>query len=269
MSSSLLGTGTFVAEACLICSHIDTKKITGLNILDSNPLSLALGENGFVFVFRFGALIFINFTQTEKESFLSSLNIAEKNFYEQPITDQITLKIDVATEREGIDIAGVVCLKSADLKRLQVVASVLAKSVALNYYEDNISDAMINIEILADDLQQGVKSLAPNRVLLRQLGVVIKIQSKTVGLVQVTEKPDFTWDDPHIDQLYMKMSSEFELHERDGLLTKKLELISRTAETYLDLIQNRRSLRVEWYIVILIVVEIVILLFDMFMLKID
>ena len=37
-------------------------------------------------------------------------------------------------------------------------------------------------------------------------------------------------------------------------------MISRTAETLLGLLQSKRSLRVEWYIVILIVIEIVIMI---------
>ena len=56
--------------------------------------------------------------------------------------------------------------------------------------------------------------------------------------------------------------------ERNGLVfdatLRKLELIGDTAQTLLDLLQNRRSLRVEWYIVILIVVEIVLTLYELF-----
>ena len=40
--------------------------------------------------------------------------------------------------------------------------------------------------------------------------------------------------------------------------------LTGTIQTAIDLIQSRRSLRVEWYIVILIVVEIVLTLYDMF-----
>jgi uncharacterized Rmd1/YagE family protein len=46
-------------------------------------------------------------------------------------------------------------------------------------------------------------------------------------------------------------------------LERKLELVSRTAETLLDLLQDKRTLRVEWYIVILIVVEIVLTLYEL------
>ena len=41
-------------------------------------------------------------------------------------------------------------------------------------------------------------------------------------------------------------------------------MIGRTIQTSIDLVQNRRSMRVEWYIVILIVVEIVLTLYEMF-----
>ncbi|MGH8589703.1 MAG: hypothetical protein ACREXX_10350 [Gammaproteobacteria bacterium] len=49
-----------------------------------------------------------------------------------------------------------------------------------------------------------------------------------------------------------------------GALHRKLEVIGQTVETVLDLLQSRRSLRVEWYIVILIVAEIFLSLYEMF-----
>jgi len=45
-------------------------------------------------------------------------------------------------------------------------------------------------------------------------------------------------------------------------LEQKLSLISRTVETSLNLLQRNSSHRVEWYIVILIVIEIVLALYE-------
>jgi uncharacterized Rmd1/YagE family protein len=59
----------------------------------------------------------------------------------------------------------------------------------------------------------------------------------------------------------VRLREEYELRERYRALEHKLDLISRTAETVLELIHNKRSSRVEWYIVILIMVEIVLYLF--------
>ena len=43
-----------------------------------------------------------------------------------------------------------------------------------------------------------------------------------------------------------------------------MEVISRTAETVLNLLQHQSGLRVEWSIVVLIVFEIGLTLFEMF-----
>jgi uncharacterized Rmd1/YagE family protein len=85
-----------------------------------------------------------------------------------------------------------------------------------------------------------------------------------VGRVQMDDKPDLIWERPDLERLYLRLEDEFEIVERYAALERKLELISRTAETVLELLQNRRSLRVEWYIVILIVLEIMLTIYQMF-----
>ena len=52
--------------------------------------------------------------------------------------------------------------------------------------------------------------------------------------------------------------------ERLAALDRKLELIARTERTLVDLISTKHSLRVEWYIVILIVIEIGLSLYQLF-----
>ena len=60
------------------------------------------------------------------------------------------------------------------------------------------------------------------------------------------------------------MEDEFEIRERHAALQRKFELVSRTAQTALEVLRNRQNLRVEWYIVILIVVEILLTLYQLF-----
>jgi uncharacterized Rmd1/YagE family protein len=93
---------------------------------------------------------------------------------------------------------------------------------------------------------------------------VLLIQHKMVGHVEVLEKPDVLWDHPELERFYARLRNEYELRERERALNRKLELVSRTVATLLELIQNRRSLRVEWYIVLLILFEIALTLYGMF-----
>jgi uncharacterized Rmd1/YagE family protein len=85
-----------------------------------------------------------------------------------------------------------------------------------------------------------------------------------VGRVAVSDKPDVLWDRPELERLYARLTDEFEIPDRYEAVESKLDLIGRTIQTAVNLVQSRRSLRVEWYIVILIVFEIILTLYEMF-----
>jgi hypothetical protein len=89
-------------------------------------------------------------------------------------------------------------------------------------------------------------------------------QHKMVGRVEVGEKPDVLWELPGLTRLFTRLEDEYELSERKVAVDRKLDLISRTVETLVDLLQNKRALRVEWYIVILIVIEIFLTPYQLF-----
>ena len=73
---------------------------------------------------------------------------------------------------------------------------------------------------------------------------------------RVDDAPELLWDHPELERIWARLRDEFEIRERFAALHGKLALISRTAETALELLQNRRALRVEYAIVGLIVFEI-------------
>lgn len=85
-----------------------------------------------------------------------------------------------------------------------------------------------------------------------------------VARVEVLEKPELLWDHPELELFYARLEDEYELRERHHAVERKLQLISKTAETLVGLLQHDRALRVEWYIVLLIVVEIVLTLYELF-----
>ena len=84
------------------------------------------------------------------------------------------------------------------------------------------------------------------------------------GLVEIGDKPEMLWERADLDRWYARLEDEYELRERSVALERKLDVLSRTAETVLNLLQHRGSLRVEWYIVALIVFEIALSLYEMF-----
>lgn len=253
----------FHARALLLGSRIDVRVLERGDPVALAPLTLRVGERGHAVVFRFGAVVFFDLSPAEERRFLAELEPHVRSPFREREVEEIEIRVDPArSERLGPD--GVLVLYAPSLERLQVVADVLAKSTVLAHYEERVALVFDRIERLASDLHRGARP-ARGRDLTREIGDVLLIQTQTVGRAEITEKPEITWDEPDLDRLYERLAVEYELRERDVALARKLDLVSTTAETYLNLLHDRASIRVEWYIVLLIMVEIVLILYDIFL----
>lgn len=249
---------SFRMIACYVGARIDTREMEKRDSVLLSPLMLRAGNRGHAVVFRFGVVVFIDMSEAERQEFIERLKARITNPILLPSCEELDIQLG---EADKLDPEGGLVLRDVIPERLQVVASVLAKSAVLGHYELALSLVFDRIEALAENLRRGGPRIR-DRDLLREIGDVLGSQTRMVGRVEVTEKPEITWDSPELDRLYEKLAIEYELHDRDLALTRKLELVSEIARTHLDLLYSRRTLRVEWYIVILIVFEIVLTLIE-------
>jgi len=259
ISMELLQQDQIIGRAFFIGQRLDLRAFEKASRLMVSPLMVAAGAQGVAVLFRYGVVVLFGLSAVEEASFLNDM----KAFVIQPF-DKVEIE-EVELVRAGEDgvVGSHIQLSEFALPRLQVVADVLAKSVVLGHYETALAQTFDRIEPLATKLQTGARFMHQSRELLRHIGEVLLIQSKMVARVEVSEKPELLWEQPQYERLFLRLEGEFELRERHVALERKLELVSRTAETLLDLLQNKRTLRVEWYIVILIVVEIVLTLYEL------
>lgn len=245
-------------QACYVGSRIDTREMEKHDSVLLAPLMLRAGNRGHAVVFRFGVVVFIDLGETEKQEFIERVRSRINSPVTLPSCEELNVTFG---EADQLDKDGRLVLRDASPERLQVVASALAKSAVLAYYELALSQVFDRIEALAERFRSGAYRVR-DRELLREIGDVLLAQTKMVGRVEATEKPEITWDHPEFDRLYERLAIEYELRDRDKALTRKLAVVSDTAHTHLELLYNRRTLRVEWYIVILIVFEIVLTLYE-------
>jgi hypothetical protein len=92
--------------------------------------------------------------------------------------------------------------------------------------------------------------------MLKLLGNALLVQHRVSGPVALAEKPDVLWDRPDLERLFARLEDEYELKERADALNRKLAVIADTAKTLADIIDARRSLRLELIVVVLIAFEI-------------
>lgn len=261
-----IASNNFAARALYVGESLDLRSfVQSTRVLAQQPVTVAVNDvasGGLAVLYRYGAVVFFAVPDGAQQSFLRDLAPLVKHPYAPPETEEVRIVVH-PDGREGVE-SGAVVVKDASPERLQVVAAVLGKSVALAQYEADVSSTFDRIEPFAAQLERTGRPGRFMKPLLRHIGQALLNEQKMVARVEVSDRPELLWDHPDLEQLYLRLEDEFELRERMAILDRKLELISRTVGTTLDLLQKRRGLRVEWYIVVLILLEICLSVYDIF-----
>ena len=192
------------ASAWVLGERIEVRQLERGDALALRPLTIRAGSDGYAFVFRFGGLVLVGLDPVEEAKFIEDLSPFVLDRLDEPENESCELVIR-GDEKDFVDSAGTIHLRDREIARLQVVAEVLSKSTVLAHFEEQVAKVFDRVEALAERLGQGARPTR-GRGLLRQIGDVLRIQTRTIGRVEVTEKPEITWDDPLLDRLYEHFS---------------------------------------------------------------
>jgi uncharacterized Rmd1/YagE family protein len=120
------------------------------------------------------------------------------------------------------------------------------------------------IDPFVRELASSGRTKRNQRGILKLIGDALLLQHNVSGRVAIAEKPDALWDRPDLERLYARLQDEFELEQRVETFNRKLALVAETASTLADMIDTRRSLRLEIIIVLLIAFEIIITFYQIY-----
>lgn len=262
-TADLAGRRAIIVRGFLLGERLDTRGFEQKQALATTPLTLRLGRKGFAVLFRYGVAVLFDVSAEEEAHFLADLARLVTEPLPEPGREQAHIDT-IPGVVEHVDPDGSIVLADLTPERMQIVADVLAKNLLLEHFEVRVGNVFDRVEPLAARLKHSGQRNFRIKDLLSHIGDVLLTQHRMVGRAEVLEKPEALWNVPELEGLFGRLEREYEIRERSRALDHKLEVIGNTAETLLDLVHTSRSLRVEWYIVFLIVFEIALSLYDRF-----
>lgn len=248
-------------KAMLLSDRIDTSGLEHEGVISTVPLTYRVGAEGLVTLFRYGVAVIMCASAQEEAEILRSLQ--PRLISPVAVVEDETLLIEVAPDKEDqILPGGPMVLKNATPDRLIIIADALSKSVVLARDEREVASVFELVEPFARELAERGRVTATRRTILQHIGNALLVRQRVSGRVAVAEKPDVVWDRQDLERLYARLQDEYELKERAETLSRKLSVIAETAQVLTDIIDTRRSLRLEIAIVILIAIELAVLGFQ-------
>ena len=259
--SPLVGPRT-TARAFFVSERLNTSGLERGDVLATTPLAFRVNANGVAILFRYGVVVLIGLNALEEEEFLRGLD--HRMTGKSARRDEEIAIIELAPEREDqIPPGGPICLQSLSPERLILIGEALAKSVVLARHEREVASVFDTTEPFARELARGGRMHGSRRSILKNIGNALLVRHRVSGPVEVAEKPDVLWDKPHLERLYARLEDEYELKERAESLNRKLAVIAESAQVLTDIIDTRRSLRLEVIIVLLILFEVIMTIYQL------
>jgi uncharacterized Rmd1/YagE family protein len=224
-------------------------------------------ENKVVYIFHFGSLVFINCEHHDIMDILQYLKRIEKNVNTANLldySDDYKLEIN-AEESPALNNDFMVAAELSD-HHLEIVSTVLAKSVALEKTEKAIDLLLDEIEEVVTYLNQGQLTTSDSQ-LAKLSAKVLGFKLNTLSYIMLLDKPDITWVNEAAESMFIELSSIFELEDRYGKLRQKSDTLLDITQVFSTLAHAKRGNRLEWAVIILIAIEIVLSLYEMFVMK--
>jgi uncharacterized Rmd1/YagE family protein len=225
------------------------------------PLAVRAPGGGIAVLFRHGVAVLFDVAPEAERALRQRLAPLVENPYQSVEEETLALRVEPGRAEGLVD--GTLMLQSGGVAQLQLVADVLSKSSLLAHYETRLAAEFDRIEPFALQLERRGGNPGSTREHMKRIGALLRMEQRMVGRAEIGDKPELLWEHPELERLNALLEAEFEVHERLKVMERKLELAGRTVRTLVDLINARHSLRVEWYIVALIVVEILLTLYGM------
>jgi uncharacterized Rmd1/YagE family protein len=251
------------ARALLLGERIDIAGLERSDVISTTPLAFRAGHEGYAVLFRYGALVVIGLSVVEEDELVRGLKPRIVGTYSRPEVESVSIEI-VPDRDDQIAPGGPISTRDLSPPRLLVIADVLGKNVALSHDEREVAKVIEVVEPFAATLARTGRSPSDRREILRTIGQALLAHHRISGRLEIEDKPDILWDHPELDRLYARLADEYELKERAIGLARKLSVISETARALSDIIDAERSVRLEMIIVALILVEILVTLYDLF-----
>jgi uncharacterized Rmd1/YagE family protein len=260
---------SFSIFSCYLGEKIDLKKLQeGFKkytyITRDQPIVLKLDTGQYAVLTKFGVVTFWNVPKNVREEFIQEISqFVEKFEKNYPYFD--TLQVFTGKEIEDVKF-GKVYLTKIDKEKVQVISFVISQSVALERFEKEIEQRVSELERLIEILKSEKIRILREKELLKEIGDILTVRQSTISHLSLFDKPEMTWEREELERLYNKLFYEFELGDRFDILNEKIKFLSDHNKLLLDLIFSKRGQFLELIIAVLLFIEVLIFLGEVFFL---
>jgi len=227
---------------------------------DSDELFYKVSDHKYIYVFEYGMISFFNFENEAMIEFFKKLQPFCKGYFFEKLNEETS--VHVITNELKVNFEGIV-VPNLNTEMIRLIMLNTSQSVALNRYSE-ITEALLEETNVHTQFLENNGKLNISGIKLKQfIGRILNIKNKIAENLYIFDSPDSTWDNEQLNKLDKDLKRNFDLKDRFRRIYERIQIIKENLELFKGILEHSESSKLEWIIIILILVEVI----DIFILK--
>lgn len=220
---------------------------------DPAELFFKTGQDRYVYVFKYGAVCFLNYDDASIATMLEQTIPFCKNIFANKLTDEFLVETGTKDLRVGFNKIEV---PSATIDVMRLVMLNVSQSVAIDYYEEQTSKLLAETNYYTQKLENKGRLGISGSKLKKYIGRTLLLRNRIAENIYVFDSPPETWEDESLNKIDADLKRTFDLQIRVRMIGEGLTIVKDNLELFRGLLQYRNSNILEWIVIILILVEV-------------
>lgn len=169
---------------------------------------------------------------------------------------EFRFRVDGDRRRSGIRNDELLVRDFEDSRELLALSYGLGQSVKLLVYEEALDRLVETTKRLPRELARFGKIGMSGTDIKKLMGELMTARYSVNLLSDILDTPEFFWNHPHLDDIYMEVCKAVELSKRAEILNERVEVIKDALDILNNELHSSSSNRVERAILFLIAIEV-------------
>ncbi|OXU26481.1 hypothetical protein TSAR_003607 [Trichomalopsis sarcophagae] len=212
-----------------------------------------------IYFFREGTAVMWNITDLECSNLLQFIKQYEENSYSNELVqaegEVMLYSYTESGKRSHLKEGDIFLSPDANLDKY-TFSNAISQSVKLGIWEASLDHYVDSIEFITEDLKRGRRIKMSRQEVLRKQGELFALRHLINLSSDLLDTPDFYWERDDLETLYQQTCAYFSIAKRTRVVNEKLNHCVELVELLSSHLSDRHHVRLEWMIIVLIMVEV-------------
>ncbi len=249
----------YKVRAYQIADSIDIRSLKAaytstLHYNDSEELFYEPGNEQYLYIFRYGVVSFLNYSDNEITAFLHFIKPYCRNPFAETLNDELVVETGASENKISYN---KIEIKNSDRQVLRMIMLNVSQSVTLDHYSELADQLLEETNHHTQLLEKKGRLSISGKNLKKYIGKTLLLKNSIAENLFIFDSPPETWEDEQLDKLHNGLKKNFDLQDRTRSVSEKLSIVKDNLELFKDILQYRNSTFLEWIVIALIAIEVI------------